>query len=121
MAINHRKKKSKASSSSSKKHQHSSSYELYQVENIIDDKLDKDGVTVLYKTRWKGYTAADDTWEPTENVASTGVSLMRVLFFSVYVYYYQENMSLRSCTRYMIAVVPTYILYFAIDVLWLVF
>ena len=84
-------KKSKASSSSSKKHQHSSSDELYQVEKFIDDKLDKDGVTVLYKTRWKGYTAAADTWEPTENVASTGVSLMRVLFFSVYVYYYQAN------------------------------
>ena len=74
MAINHRKKKSKASSSR-KEHQHSSSSnELYQVEKIIDDKLDKDGVTILYKTRWKGYTAADDTWEPTENVASTGVS-----------------------------------------------
>ena len=74
MAINHRKKKSKASSSR-KEHQHSSSSnELYQVEKIIDDKLDKDGVTILYKTRWVGYAAADDTWEPTENVASTGVS-----------------------------------------------
>eukprot|EP00584_Thalassiosira_punctigera_P002829 CAMPEP_0172529480 /NCGR_PEP_ID=MMETSP1067-20121228/3540_1 /TAXON_ID=265564 ORGANISM="Thalassiosira punctigera, Strain Tpunct2005C2" /NCGR_SAMPLE_ID=MMETSP1067 /ASSEMBLY_ACC=CAM_ASM_000444 /LENGTH=456 /DNA_ID=CAMNT_0013313531 /DNA_START=280 /DNA_END=1651 /DNA_ORIENTATION=+ len=26
----------------------------------------------LYKTRWKGYSAGDDTWEPRENVASTG-------------------------------------------------
>ena len=86
MAINHRKKKSKASSSSSKEHQHSiSSDELYQVEKIIDDKLDKDGVTILYKTRWKGYAAADDTWEPAENVASTGVSYyLYDIYFSMH-------------------------------------
>jgi len=74
MAINHRKKKSKVFSSRKEQQHSSSSDELYQVEKIIVNKLDKDGVTVLYKTRWKGYAAADDTWEPTENVASTGVS-----------------------------------------------
>mmetsp|Transcript_27581 Transcript_27581/g.58917 ORF Transcript_27581/g.58917 Transcript_27581/m.58917 type:complete len:346 (-) Transcript_27581:1625-2662(-) len=45
--------------------------ELFKVEKIVDRKLDKNGVT-LYKTRWKGYSASDDTWEPPENVASTG-------------------------------------------------
>jgi len=68
MAINHRKKKKSKVSSSNKLYQ-------YQIEKIIDDKLDTDGVTTLYKTRWKGYTEDDDTWESTENVASTGVSL----------------------------------------------
>ena len=93
MAINHRKKKSKLSSSSSRKeHQHSSSSnELYQVEKIIDDKLDKDGVTILYKTRWKGYTAADDTWEPTENVASTGVSNNLTIFIFLCIMYNISN------------------------------
>jgi len=45
--------------------------ELFKVEKIVDSKLDKNGVP-LYKTRWKGYSASDDTWEPPENVASTG-------------------------------------------------
>lgn len=44
---------------------------LFSVEKIMDSKIDKNGVQ-LYKCRWKGYTAADDTWEPTENVSSTG-------------------------------------------------
>ena len=45
--------------------------ELFTVEKIVDSKVDKNGVP-LYKTRWKGYSASDDTWEPTENVALTG-------------------------------------------------
>ena len=49
--------------------------ELFSVEKIVDSKIDKNGVQ-LYKCRWKGYTAADDTWEPTENVSSTGVSVI---------------------------------------------
>ena len=34
-------------------------------------RLDEYGKSI-YKTRWKGYTANDDTWEPIDNVASTG-------------------------------------------------
>ena len=49
--------------------------ELFSVEKIVDSKIDKNGVQ-LYKCRWKGYTAAHDTWEPTENVSSTGVSVL---------------------------------------------
>jgi len=45
--------------------------ELFKVEKIVGSKLDKNGAS-LYKTRWKGYSAGDDTWEPRENVASTG-------------------------------------------------
>lgn len=45
--------------------------ELFKVEKIVGRKIDKNGVP-LYKTRWKGYTASDDTWEPSINVASTG-------------------------------------------------
>ena len=53
--------------------------ELFSVEKIVDSKIDKNGVQ-LYKCRWKGYTAADDTWEPTENVSSTGVSVYLVIY-----------------------------------------
>ncbi len=45
--------------------------ELYKVEKIVGKKVDKNGVP-LYKTRWEGYGASADTWEPPENVASTG-------------------------------------------------
>ena len=45
--------------------------ELFKVEKIVDSKPDKNGAP-LYKTRWKGYSASDDTWEPSANVASTG-------------------------------------------------
>ncbi len=45
--------------------------ELFKVEKIVDYRLDKHGVP-MYKTRWKGFSASDDTWEPTANVASTG-------------------------------------------------
>ncbi|KAL3810410.1 hypothetical protein ACHAXA_007038 [Cyclostephanos tholiformis] len=44
---------------------------LYKVEKIVDHWSDKRGV-LLYRTRWMGYTAKDDTWEPAENVSSTG-------------------------------------------------
>jgi hypothetical protein len=43
---------------------------LFKVEKIIASKQTKNGT--LYKVRWKGWGPADDTWEPIENVASTG-------------------------------------------------
>ena len=46
--------------------------ELFKVEKIVDSKVDKNGVS-LYKTRWKGYSASDDTWEPTENVSGDNI------------------------------------------------
>ncbi|KAL7535450.1 hypothetical protein ACHAWF_005172 [Thalassiosira exigua] len=45
--------------------------ELFKVEKIVGHKVDKNGVS-WYKTRWMGYTASDDTWEPLQNVSSTG-------------------------------------------------
>ncbi len=45
--------------------------DLYKVEKIVDHWTNKSGVP-LYRTRWKGYTARDDTWEPAANVSSTG-------------------------------------------------
>ena len=45
--------------------------QLFSVEKIVDCKLDRNGVPT-YKTRWTGYSASDDTWEPYENVVSTG-------------------------------------------------
>jgi len=44
---------------------------LFSVEKIVDCKLDKNGEPT-YKTRWTGYSASEDTWEPYENVVSTG-------------------------------------------------
>lgn len=45
---------------------------LFLVEKIVDCKMDKNGVPTTYKTRWTGYTASEDTWEPYENVGLTG-------------------------------------------------
>eukprot|EP00956_Cyclotella_meneghiniana_P009542 scaffold13177_cov70-Cyclotella_meneghiniana.AAC.1 len=46
----------------------------FKVEKILSSKevKYKKGSYTLYKVRWKGWTAEDDTWEPLENVASTG-------------------------------------------------
>jgi hypothetical protein len=44
---------------------------LFLVEKIVDCKMDKNGMPT-YKTRWMGYSASEDTWEPYENVGSTG-------------------------------------------------
>lgn len=42
----------------------------FKVEKIISSKETRNGT--LYRVRWKGWSPADDTWEPIENVASTG-------------------------------------------------
>lgn len=44
--------------------------DTFQVETILASK--KDRGKVKYRVRWKGYGPSDDTWEPLENVASTG-------------------------------------------------
>jgi len=44
---------------------------LFKVAKIVGIKSGKNGVK-LYKTRWEGYSPADDTWEPLEHVGSTG-------------------------------------------------
>ncbi|XP_054557288.1 M-phase phosphoprotein 8 isoform X2 [Talpa occidentalis] len=37
--------------------------DVFEVEKILDMKTDAHG-KILYKVRWKGYSADDDTWEP---------------------------------------------------------
>ena len=44
----------------------------YKVEKIVDHWTKNKFGVPLYRTRWKGYTAKDDTWEPAANVSSTG-------------------------------------------------
>lgn len=46
--------------------------EVYEIDSIIAHKKEPNG-TYLYKVRWKGYTAEDDTWEPYEHFNSTDV------------------------------------------------
>lgn len=46
--------------------------DLFKVEKILDRKRDKKNGATLYKIRWKGYDATHNTWEPLDNVASTG-------------------------------------------------
>ena len=35
----------------------------YEVQAIVDDKIESDGQH-LYKVRWKGCSTSEDTWEP---------------------------------------------------------
>ena len=35
----------------------------YEVQAIVDDKIEPDGQH-LYKVRWKGCSASEDTWKP---------------------------------------------------------
>ena len=46
------------------------SSDLYSAEFIVDKKRGtyRGKKTNLYRVRWTGYTAADDTWEPIENL-----------------------------------------------------
>ena len=43
--------------------------ELYEVEAIVDDRTVSGQTEREYKVRWKGYKAADDTWEPSSKVS----------------------------------------------------
>jgi hypothetical protein len=58
---NKRRRTSSSSISKHKKRKNNNAQakeELFQVEKIVGSKVDKSGMT-LFKTRWKGYTAAD--------------------------------------------------------------
>jgi hypothetical protein len=50
--------------------------ELYEVERIVAHRTiidnNNNNPVVVYKTRWKGWSTTDDTWEPSQNVARTG-------------------------------------------------
>ena len=70
--------------------------ELFKVEKIVDSKVDKNGVS-LYKTRWKGYSASDDTWEPTENVSGE-LSLILLVHLDEYNFHLSPCSSLHSLT-----------------------
>ncbi|VDM64925.1 unnamed protein product [Angiostrongylus costaricensis] len=43
------------------------SEEFYEVERIVDHENTKEGL--FYLVRWKGFTEADDSWEPAENLS----------------------------------------------------
>lgn len=52
------------------------SSDLYSAEFIVDKKRGtyRGNKVNLYRVRWTGYTAADDTWEPIENLNDTLLS-----------------------------------------------
>ncbi|EPY51100.1 histone H3 methyltransferase Clr4 [Schizosaccharomyces cryophilus OY26] len=41
----------------------------YEVEKVVDEKLDRHGKVKLYRIRWLNYSARSDTWEPPENLS----------------------------------------------------
>lgn len=54
--------------------------DVYTIERIVEYREDADGPK--WRIRWKNYTAADDTWEPAENIMADDVKLqteMRLL------------------------------------------
>ncbi|XP_060077475.1 M-phase phosphoprotein 8-like [Ylistrum balloti] len=61
-------KKSSVASSDLSEREESSEEELYEVERIMG--ISKASGKTLYKVRWRGYGATDDTWEPIENLQS---------------------------------------------------
>ncbi|XP_069130202.1 M-phase phosphoprotein 8-like [Argopecten irradians] len=61
-------KKSSIAGSDSSEREESSEEELYEVERIMG--MSKASGKTLYKVRWRGYGATDDTWEPIENLQS---------------------------------------------------
>jgi len=51
----------------------------YEVEEIVDRR--KRGNRIEYRVRWKNYSAADDTWEPVENLGEETLAYARSLKF----------------------------------------
>lgn len=45
----------------------------YEVERVLDHELTEDGS--FYLVRWKGYTEADDSWEPAENLSMATMAI----------------------------------------------
>ena len=44
----------------------------YQVDFIVNKRLNLESGKLEYRTRWLGYTEQDDTWEPAENLVGYG-------------------------------------------------
>ncbi|XP_033741181.1 M-phase phosphoprotein 8-like [Pecten maximus] len=61
-------KKASIAGSDLSEREESSEEELYEVERIMG--MSKASGKTLYKVRWRGYGATDDTWEPIENLQS---------------------------------------------------
>nr|1G6Z_A Chain A, CLR4 PROTEIN [Schizosaccharomyces pombe] len=49
--------------------------EEYEVERIVDEKLDRNGAVKLYRIRWLNYSSRSDTWEPPENLSGCSAVL----------------------------------------------
>ena len=48
---------------------------FYQVERILDKRLDPDG-EIEYKIRWKGFNSSSDTWESIDNCVRSFASIL---------------------------------------------
>ncbi|TLD34013.1 hypothetical protein PspLS_01465 [Pyricularia sp. CBS 133598] len=53
------------------------SNEAYEVEEILDSSVDADTKQLMYLVKWKGYSSAENTWEPKKNLSGASEAIKK--------------------------------------------
>lgn len=48
----------------------------YEIERIVDDRIEQDTLRHFYLVKWKGFSSKDNTWEPKTNMSHCFEALM---------------------------------------------